>query len=396
MCSLYLLSRLENSYHPKDERDFSNGAYTIEHIMPQNALAHKEWRDMLGDVDEEEFEHLLHNLGNLTLTAYNSELSDGTFQQKKERAVGGYNNEYISISSDLHDAADWTPESIDSRCKQPSNRAAEIWAIPVLPAETVDSYRSKLKSSSHSKEITFKDLFASGLIKAGDKLVSTHSRWNGSATVTAKGTILLGNGEEFASPSAAVKRIIALQGGTRNSVNGWHYLRKGDSGPRLYELRAELSGKPIENENGRFHAEYWYGLYEVCADSQPFIEVFGDPTTKSENTDWWTSFGMGLGECHLECRLGKRDRYADAGIYFTRGVGYDVLYGHKEEIEKTIGDEGIQFIWSNPQGTTKHKALWLRRAFDYDKQDWYEAQVWMRNTLLSLREVAWHTFGNQG
>jgi len=28
--SLYLLSRLENSYHPKDERDFTTGSYTIE------------------------------------------------------------------------------------------------------------------------------------------------------------------------------------------------------------------------------------------------------------------------------------------------------------------------------------------------------------------------------
>lgn len=35
----YLLTTLENSYHTKDPLDFSGGAFTIEHIMPQNVLA---------------------------------------------------------------------------------------------------------------------------------------------------------------------------------------------------------------------------------------------------------------------------------------------------------------------------------------------------------------------
>ncbi len=35
--------------HPKDPRSFSE--YTIEHIMPQNAMAHAEWRNMLADPD---------------------------------------------------------------------------------------------------------------------------------------------------------------------------------------------------------------------------------------------------------------------------------------------------------------------------------------------------------
>lgn len=44
----YLLASLENLHHPKDPIDFTTGVYTIEHIMPQNALTHGEWRDMLG------------------------------------------------------------------------------------------------------------------------------------------------------------------------------------------------------------------------------------------------------------------------------------------------------------------------------------------------------------
>ncbi len=50
----YLLTTLENSWHAKDPLDFSGGIFSIEHIMPQNALASAEWRKMLGDDCERE------------------------------------------------------------------------------------------------------------------------------------------------------------------------------------------------------------------------------------------------------------------------------------------------------------------------------------------------------
>ena len=59
---------------------------------------------MLGHPTDEEFEFLLHNVGNLTLTAFNSELSDATFAQKKERAIGGFNKEHLVILNALHGA----------------------------------------------------------------------------------------------------------------------------------------------------------------------------------------------------------------------------------------------------------------------------------------------------
>lgn len=44
----YLLTTLENSYHTKDPLDFTGGSFTIEHVMPQNALASAEWHKMFG------------------------------------------------------------------------------------------------------------------------------------------------------------------------------------------------------------------------------------------------------------------------------------------------------------------------------------------------------------
>ena len=34
----------------------------------------------------------------------------------------------------------------------------------------------------------------------------------------------------------------------------------------------------------------------------------------------------------------------------------------------------------------------MRRDFDYDEQDWSEAQVWMRDMLLRLRAIALEVF----
>lgn len=390
--SLYLLSRLENSYHPKDERDFTTGSYTIEHIMPQNALAHEEWLGMLGDVDDERFEHLLHNLGNLTLTAYNSELSDGTFEEKKARAVGGYDNEYISISSDLRDATEWTPASIEARGKLLSKRALEVWPMPSMSEAARKAYLPERRGDFQRKTITFKDLFNAGLVKEGDVLTSAHPRWGGSATVTADGSILLPNGQEFSSPSPALVRLFALEGSSLTGANGWWYMRLGEDGPRLHDLRTQLQETKAETERERFRLAYWDGYYELCSESQTFVDAFGDPTERLQNTDWWASFGIGLGNCHLENRAGRRDHNADAGIYFPSGEGYDRLYTRRSEVESLLYDQSSELIWSEPEASTKYRALWVRRDFDYDEQDWAEAQTWMRDMLLRLRAIALEVF----
>lgn len=137
----YLLKTLENSYHPKSPIGFADGSYTIEHIMPRNALAHDEWRRMLGPDCESVHAELLNTLGNLTLTAYNSELSDASFAEKKARAVGGFSVETLAISRELYDSDVWNGDLIRARTKRLVGRALEVWPMPSLPEETVEKYR---------------------------------------------------------------------------------------------------------------------------------------------------------------------------------------------------------------------------------------------------------------
>ena len=59
---------------------------------------------MLGPDCERIYEELVNTLGNLTLTAYNPELSDASFAEKRAHLKGGFDKDYLVISKELHAA----------------------------------------------------------------------------------------------------------------------------------------------------------------------------------------------------------------------------------------------------------------------------------------------------
>jgi len=230
----YLLAGLENHNHPKDPRSFSE--YTIEHIMPQNAMVHAEWRNMLADPDR--FPLLVNSLGNLTLTAYNSELSDGTFEQKKSRMIGGYDSEYLSISAELHDASQWDERAIARRGARLADLALQVWASPAAGNEVMQTLRNWNVNQGEREQnaVDFADLCRRGVLAAGDVLESRYAGVTATATVTEDHRIRLANGEIFDSPSGAFRRARMLETGEDKQVNGWTVWKVAD-GRTLNELR---------------------------------------------------------------------------------------------------------------------------------------------------------------
>ena len=135
----YLLSMLEN----KDRKErISIGDYTIEHIMPQSANLSSEWQSMLGEQWQDVHEKYLHNLGNLTLTAYNSELSNRSFSEKKT-IPGGFNDSPLRLNEYPRQVNKWGTEQIEERAQTLARKACQIWMRPALPQEVVDSYKKK-------------------------------------------------------------------------------------------------------------------------------------------------------------------------------------------------------------------------------------------------------------
>ena len=104
--SKFILGKMEEQ-HTKVAVPFKNKAITIEHIMPQTL--NEVWRSELGEEHAEEVhQHYLHNIGNLILTEFNSEMGNKSFADKKARLA----TSTIRYSHDICQYEQWCEESI--------------------------------------------------------------------------------------------------------------------------------------------------------------------------------------------------------------------------------------------------------------------------------------------
>lgn len=100
-----------------------NFIWTIEHILPQGNNIPPDWINMIGNGNAEEAkkvqETYVHTLGNLTLTGYNSQLSNFSYSKKRDRANNekvyiGYKNGMF-LNTELKDKDEWTVTDIEKR-----------------------------------------------------------------------------------------------------------------------------------------------------------------------------------------------------------------------------------------------------------------------------------------
>lgn len=140
----YWLRRIEN--HGRRERVLVND-YTIEHILPQNPELSPKWRTALGPEWQRIQQTWLHTLGNLTLTAYNSEYRDRPFADKRDMK-GGFKESPLKLNAGLGQVTEWTEEAILARADRLAKLAIEVWAAPTLPAEVLNEYRPSPKANA--------------------------------------------------------------------------------------------------------------------------------------------------------------------------------------------------------------------------------------------------------
>jgi hypothetical protein len=116
-----ILETLENSYNHKEEINFSSPQITVEHVMPQTLS--NNWKIEIGDHWETIHKQYLDHIGNLTLTAYNSELSNKLFYEKKEL----YQTSHFQLNTYFSTFNKWNEKSIIERGKDLAERATNIW-----------------------------------------------------------------------------------------------------------------------------------------------------------------------------------------------------------------------------------------------------------------------------
>lgn len=146
----YIFSKLEN-FNNKAPINIDN--YTIEHIMPQNKNLIKEWKDALGISWEGVQKTYIHTIGNLTLTGYNSEMSDKSFNEKLEM-TGGFKESALRINSYIVRQTTWNEDKIKERADEICEQAKKTWAFPKLKEEELAEF---LPDDKLESQYTLKD-----------------------------------------------------------------------------------------------------------------------------------------------------------------------------------------------------------------------------------------------
>ncbi|WRA10733.1 DUF262 and DUF1524 domain-containing protein [Helicobacter pylori] len=149
----YFFERLEN-FDTKEP--VNTQKCNIEHIMPQTLTP--KWEGDLGENFQAIHDKYLHTIGNLTLTGYNQEYSNNSFQEKRDMEKG-FKQSSLKLNQSLKDLESFGEEQIKKRTNDLADWALKIWTYPKLDAETLEKYKSKYDLSSYKFSPYSRELF---------------------------------------------------------------------------------------------------------------------------------------------------------------------------------------------------------------------------------------------
>jgi len=138
--SKFILGKIEE-HNTKVAVDFRNPKITIEHIMPQKL--DESWKVELGEKYQEVHKTYLHNIGNLILTEFNSEIGNKSFEEKKKKLATSSLNYRLDIIS----RNTWNEQSIMEHQANMINSFLATFSLP-------DEYKEKANWNTQTKENT--------------------------------------------------------------------------------------------------------------------------------------------------------------------------------------------------------------------------------------------------
>ena len=149
--SKFILGKIEE-HNTKVSVDFRNPKITIEHIMPQTL--EDSWKVELGENYKEIHKNYLHNIGNLILTEFNSEIGNKPFEEKKRKLE----TSSLNYRLDIIKRNTWSEQSIKEHLSNMITWFLDTFSLP-------EQYREKANWNTLTFENT---LFSPSDTDAGD------------------------------------------------------------------------------------------------------------------------------------------------------------------------------------------------------------------------------------
>lgn len=138
LCSIEAQHQTKEIYADLWSRD-NNKKYvwTIEHIFPEGENVPTAWVQMIANGDialaKQHRANYVHTIGNLTITGYNQNLSNMSFEQKRDRTSKdktkeiGYKNG-LYLNKGVVNQTEWTVDKIKSRTDELVNILLDMYS----------------------------------------------------------------------------------------------------------------------------------------------------------------------------------------------------------------------------------------------------------------------------
>ena len=120
----FILTKLE-LLNSKEKIDVEN--ITIEHIMPRTLT--DSWKKLIGDNYKEIHDKYVNTIGNLTLTGYNSELSNKSLEEKQSMYK---DSKFLFLNKDILEKENWNENVIIERSRRLIKRLLEYYEYPKI------------------------------------------------------------------------------------------------------------------------------------------------------------------------------------------------------------------------------------------------------------------------
>ncbi|MER7967465.1 DUF262 domain-containing protein [Streptomyces sp. NPDC096080] len=391
-----VLQRLEESYGHPEPVDFTLAQLTIEHVLPQ--AAGEEWMRMLGeDATEDEtpealYAQLRHCLGNLTLTAVNSELSNHPFERKQDLLKASH----LEMNRRIAATGRWGAREILARADDLAERAIALWPAPLPGIGRAERGRDwqlahqVLAALPHGTWTSYGDLAAflgSGAQAVGNHLAGTPGVANAYRVLTSDGKV--SDGFRWTSPAdGGDVRARLTADGIRFTTNGAADPAQRVTGDELALLHVGMDDAPTDVEDApqrvtrgqdtETRSDRFYR--QVAADDSPAtVEAVRSLLARWEEGGGWVGHGAGKVVTSAFLMLGKAGSPG-------RGIWPMTLYpgggrGGTAEV-------GFQHLLSRAPFTDRAlRAEFLRRLNEMDGVDIPEGKLELRpNFRLSLLE----------
>ena len=354
----YLFNKIEN-FKTVETKDIYNhlddGTYSIEHIMPQKL--NDDWFEDLGDNAEEIHEKWLHKLGNLTITGYNSDMGNSSFEKKRD-GRHGFKKSGIRMNQDLALLDSWGEDEIEKRHRDLLDLAVyEIWEYPTtnfeLKREDVeyisladDDYDLKgkkiLKINFRGEELSFKN-WAEAFTFIIKKLHEEDKSKLINLVIEKPNNIL---GYSFSTDSNDFINFEKIDDNifvsTNNNTNTKIKILRN-----LFELFEENLENLVfyfeESDNydkvpENIKEEYWDYAIPIIREANVDNETFRKVTRSSSS---WINGAIGINRFYISCyfymKSAKVSMTLNKSSKEENEAAFDYLYKNKESIENNLG-----------------------------------------------------------